>query len=242
MFRFILPLLLMAPPAWAQEERIATLDSNGRELRVPLDDGYVQVSSNDGEFFEAFSVLMNTGKANLIELLATEQDLARLNEGQDAHAMLYKISTDAMFGVSIVGERQWVAAKPQYLKAIAGVDMQEVGEKIDQRLDAFVIEHAGEDAGLEFRLGEISGPTLYRSDALSFRFHATIPATLISEEGVQKAIYLCFGAVVHLNGRVFVFAGEVVAPKDAEGFARERRNFERFVDRIIVLNGATIRG
>lgn len=232
--------------AGAPQETVLSLMSNGRTLRVPVDPGYVRGTLEAPEIFALYGELMNAGKGRLLDLLITREDIARLDEGQDGRSMLFKLGIDPLFGTAIVRPAQWASAKPGYEAAIGKVDVRQVSERMRERtgamIDRIIAREDASDAGVEFRMGELSPPRIYRSDAQSFRLHATVPTTLSIGDSADKTLYLGFAAVVNLDGRVFLLGAERVAPKDAAGFDAARATFDGFIDRVIALNRVALDG
>lgn len=223
-------LLCMATTALAQNFEV---EVGGRVVSVPIPPDHVRVGETAPDLFRALDATTPPAK-RLIEVLATEADVARMRGGVLAEDHLFYVYEELRWAGREPPPREWQDLRARLRHATQRLDASQATDLVEDALNESVERKF--DGRYRFDVGAIGQPVLYRDDDNSIRLFARIGVSASAGDRTLSGDMLIFAATVPLNGRMLFFNGACICAKDAASAETLGAAFDDLIDRAIAGN------
>jgi len=217
-------------------ETVVPLTIGGQVIRVAVDDGYVQSSTQQPTLFAAASAAMPPGN-RLVEQFVTAADAKRilLSQTMDDDYLQVQVLRDAE-NVKL-SAADWASARPKLIEQLGGLNINKLTKPMQAGIDKRVSASTGSDVTMKF--GQIGKPSIYGDFPDSVRFTVLLPITATVNGKPHQVQLECAGSVVLLNGKMlYAYAYRSYRPED-KNMLGVRTALDHFLDRARALNAGT---
>ena len=237
MFRFAIGLAIALCSTLALAENIAPLAVGGKEVRIAVQDGYVQASEKTPALF-ATSAAALPPALRLVEALLAESDIKRMLIGQSMSQPYLQVQVMRDAEAVNFSEEEWRALQPSMAQQLGATNLDPVTQAMQESMS----ERMGKAAGgsVEIKFGEVGKPKVYSlaGDVIRYVIRLPIKASMNGKE--VSTVLECAGAVLVLNGKLLMF--NTYRPQPDENFAKLRAFLDSAVERAQALNATPASG
>lgn len=236
MLRFFLVLALALVGSAAATERSSVISDGNLEINIPANDQRKQVSQVAPDIFDSLSSPLNQGKARVIEILMTSDDIEHARNDESFRSFSIFIARHPISGDEALSEEDWNQFRPIYRKLFENTQSPEMESMIQEEVDSTINVELQDRDKLQFK--RFDQPEFYREDSASMRLFTLAHIQRGSEnEGILDVVR-AFNATIFVKNRLFLIqANKLVENADSEAeFNKGRAEFDHFVDQLIKMN------